>query len=73
MRRARWALHIHYHPPQLAPDAECPEESDQDRTFSVYWKNPKPELSHKMKFFVITAYRALDYFLPGNKTKRWIL
>jgi hypothetical protein len=56
MRRASWVLHIHNHPNSLTP-----EPSSQDRAFVRDWKTRRPELSGKLKFFVIGETEATEY------------
>lgn len=58
MRQAQCILHIHNHPesPNVLFGA-----SSNDRGFAHYWKSHRPELSHKMKFFIIQRGRIIEY------------
>lgn len=56
MRSASWVLHIHNHPNSLIPIA-----SSQDRAFAKAWKTRRPELTGKMKFFVVNEDAAVEY------------
>jgi len=58
MRQAQCILHIHNHPesPNVLFGA-----SSNDRGFAHYWKSYRPELSHKMKFFIIQRGRIIEY------------
>jgi hypothetical protein len=55
MRNATWVLHFHNHPEKIA------WASDADQEFARYWKAQRPELSSKMKFFIISGNEAVMY------------
>lgn len=73
MRCALWVLHVHNHPREISKEPEVPEASPEDRVFSVFWKQARPELVDKMKFFTVTGNCALEYSMQNNLTKEWPL
>jgi len=69
-RSARWVLHIHNHPAQYAK-GKALEASAADHSFSIQWKEERPDLGHKMKFFIVAGKNILEYSMMFNKTKIW--
>jgi len=69
-REARWVLHVHNHPVQYMKGEKI-EVSASDRSFSIYWKQERPDLEHKMKFFIVAGKEVLEYSMIFNKTKVW--
>ncbi len=62
MRRALWILHVHNHPVLLDEISQC-EASADDCGFALEWKSAIPELSYKMKFFVVQQDNFVEYSL----------
>lgn len=58
MRQAKCIIHIHNHPE--SPNALF-GASSHDRGFANYWKSYRPELSNKMKFFIVQQGRIIEY------------
>lgn len=72
-RQARWILHIHNHPIENIEDSEGVEPSTTDQEFAASWKSSHPELGDRMKFFVLSGRRVMEYALPGNRQEPWVL
>ena len=69
-RAARWVLHIHNNPTQYRKGRDF-KSSASDRSSSIYWKQERPDLEHKMKFFIVVGNEILEYSMVFNKTKIW--
>jgi len=69
-REARWVLHVHNHPAQYMKGVRI-KASASDRSFSICWKQERPDLEHKMKFFIVAGKEILEYSMIFNKTRMW--
>lgn len=58
MRKAQGILHIHNHPESSNTRFGA---SSNDRGFAHHWKSYRPELSHKMKFFIVQRGQIIEY------------
>jgi len=67
IRNAKWVLHIHNH-----PGVSSCIPSDRDFCTALSWKSVRPELAHKMKFFVVQANIAIEYGAKSGELIRWI-
>ena len=67
-RQSQWILHIHNHP-SLAGYNGRP--TGADKQFAACWSSIPPELSARMKFFVVRRGRVVEYGLADGGTLRW--
>lgn len=65
MRASSWVLHIHNHP-QLPDTSPCYGASSGDIDYARYWKHLRPELTAKMKFFIILQNTAIEYLVDKD-------
>ena len=70
MRKALCILHIHNHP-ELSGYISLCEPSADDLGFALQWKDVRPELASKMKFFVVKADNVVEYSQPQGGTRWW--
>lgn len=71
MRKSDWVLHIHNHPTFSNFYSHC-KASSNDMAFVIQWKQMRPELADRMKFFVIQNDCAIEYSEDEEFIKRWI-
>lgn len=71
MRKSDWVLHIHNHPTFSNFYSYC-KASSNDMAFVIQWKQMRPELADRMKFFVIQNDCAIEYSEDEEFIKRWI-
>lgn len=72
MRESSWVLHIHNHPqiPDITKTLYY-GASLEDSSHASYWKHLRPELTTKMKFFVIQQNTAFEYREEGDNIQ-WL-
>jgi hypothetical protein len=71
MRSSAWVLHIHNHP-QSPEETECYGASAGDAGFLKHWKHLRPELTAKMKFFVVSQNTAFEYTGEQAHAVQWL-
>lgn len=76
MHQARWVLHIHNHPNHSSLGFFSPElyiPSGHDLDFACYWKSIRSEIGARMLFFIVSGDVAIEYSLPHNQYRQWML
>lgn len=71
MRSSLWVLHIHNHP-QSAEETVCYGASPSDGGLANHWKHLRPELTAKMKFFIIHRNTAFEYSENLSHAVQWL-
>lgn len=66
-----WTLHIHGCCVFSSSINDC-KASTHYLEFAKHWTSVFPELSFKIKFFVISSYVAVEYTSKHSRGKRWV-
>jgi len=72
MRKALIIIHVHNHPELPGYITYC-KPSPEDLVFATYWKSLDPDLEGRMKFFVVKGKCVVEYSLPQDETKPWMV
>jgi hypothetical protein len=67
VRQSKWTLHLHNH-----PVSGIPLPSPADLSTSTSWKNLRPELKPKMKFFIVGKDSVAEYGLTSGEPKLYL-